>query len=81
MGPVDARARAQMPFQVVGMQLDHTGGQEIALQIRRARRDIVARGNGGDDAILKAERAPDHALGQHEAGIGKHMAWVIAGLA
>ena len=60
VGPVHLWPWYQMPFKVVGVQFDQTGGKVIAAQIDRPFGHASPLGQIDDDAILDGQRSGDH---------------------
>ena len=56
MRPVDLRARLDMALEIVGVQLDQPGQDEIARAIDLAAGHVIALGNRGDDTRLDGQR-------------------------
>ncbi len=71
--PVDAGSRLKMSLQVVGVQLDQTGGEQIAIQIHRARRPRAAAViDRGDQAVADHQRAAPELGLEHERRVRKN---------
>ena len=65
--PAHLRARRVVALEMVGVQFDQAGDQEVAAHVlagaRRRRRDV------GDQAVADRQRAVDDLVGQHDARI------------
>lgn len=71
MRPVDAGARLDMTFQIVGMQFDQSGDQQIAAAIDRTPWNRIALGDPGDHPALDMDGTAHHTVGQDQFGIGE----------
>ncbi len=69
--PLDARPRQQVTLQIVGVEFDEAGQQQIAVEILGARQGRGAGVDRGDPPVGGPERARQHFVGQHQPGIGK----------
>ena len=77
-GPAHARPRLQVALEVVGVQLDQAGREQVALAVHRAARDVSPLVHLGDDATAQHD-APAHRLArkhQHGAREDGLLGWV-----
>ena len=71
MGPIHRRARLNMPFQIVGVQLHQPRHHIIASAIHGASWHVAPLSDLGDDAIGHGDAPRDHLIRQHDLRIGQ----------
>ena len=72
MGPVDLGAGLHVTFKVIGVQLNQTGQDHITAAINRARSDVRARVDVGDDPVHNPQRSGDHLIRQNQTRVAKN---------
>jgi len=60
-----------MAFEMIGMKLDQPGNEEIALEILRRCGCHLTVQNLEDAPVPDDDRAFEHLIGQHDAGMGE----------
>ena len=70
MRPTDPGARLDVPFQIVGMQLDQPRQHQIAVAIHRPRRDAAAAVHRRNHPAPQPQTAVQHFTFQHQSGVG-----------
>lgn len=72
MWPIDTGARFNVAFEIVGVQFDQAGNQEVATAVDRPREGRIATIHRNDPFPVEADRTANDFIFQHDIGISQH---------